>query len=64
MVDQKSQRSAWTITEKSWPVMETGISNLTQDTAPALLHFEDGQTQQWLLVRIEEPKEDAAAAPK
>ncbi|MCP4813374.1 MAG: hypothetical protein GY888_12750 [Planctomycetaceae bacterium] len=63
MVDQKSQRSAWTITEKKWPVMETGISNLTQDTAPALLHFEDGQTQQWLLVRLEEPKEDAPAAP-
>jgi hypothetical protein len=60
MVDQKSPRSAWTITGKKWPVMEMGISNLTQDTAPALLHFEDGQTQQWLLVRLEEPKEEAA----
>lgn len=59
MVDQKSQRSAWTITGNKWPVMETGISNLTEDTAPALLHFEDGQTQQWLLVRLEEPKEQA-----
>jgi hypothetical protein len=36
--------------------METGIVNLTEDTAPALVHFEDGQTQQWLLVRLEEPK--------
>ena len=34
--------------------METGIANLTQDDAPALLHFDDGQTQQWLLVRLEE----------
>lgn len=57
MIDQKSQRSAWAIAEKSWPIMETGISNLTEDTAPALVHFENGQTQQWLLVRIEEPKE-------
>jgi hypothetical protein len=60
MIDQKSQRSAWTITGKKWPVMETGISNLTQDTAPALMHFESGETQQWLLVRLEEPKEEAA----
>ncbi len=39
--------------------METGISNLTQDKAPALVHFEDGQTRQRLMVRLEEP-----AAPK
>jgi hypothetical protein len=36
--------------------METGISNLTQETAPALIHFDDGQTQQVLIVRLEEPK--------
>jgi hypothetical protein len=35
--------------------METGIYNLTGHDAPALLHFEDGQSQQWLLVRLEEP---------
>jgi len=59
MIDQKSQRAAWSIEGKKWPIMETGISNLTQDTATALVHFEDGQTQQWLLVRMEEPKEEA-----
>ena len=37
--------------------METGVYNLTKDTAPALLHVEDGQTQQWLLVRMDEPKQ-------
>jgi hypothetical protein len=40
--------------------METGIANLTKDTAPVLVHFEDGQTQQWLLVRLEEPEGEAA----
>jgi hypothetical protein len=60
MVDKKTQRTAWSIVGKQWPIMETGISNLTKDTAPALVHFEDGQTQQWLLVRLEEPKEDTA----
>jgi hypothetical protein len=54
-VDQKTQRSAWAIGGKDWPIVETGISNLTKDEAPALLHFEDGQTQQWLLVRLEDP---------
>ncbi len=51
MVDKKSQRAAWCVQGKSWPIAETGLSNLTQDTFPALLHFDDGQTQQWLLVR-------------
>ena len=55
-VDKKSQRTAWVGKGKQWPVMETGISNLTEDAAPALVHFEDGQTQQVLLVRVEEPK--------
>ena len=54
-VDKKSQRSAWTIKGKSWPVMEAGISNLTQDQSTALVHFEDGQTQQRLLIRVEDP---------
>lgn len=35
---------------------ETGISNLTKDEAPALIHFADGQTQKWLLVRLEDPE--------
>ncbi len=56
MVDPKTQRAAWGIEKKDWPIMETGISNLTQDDAPALLHFEDGETQQWLLVRMQEPE--------
>jgi hypothetical protein len=64
MVDNKSQRAAWVLAGKKRPIMETGIFNLTKDTAPALVHFEDGQTQQWLLVRLEEPKEAAAAPPQ
>jgi hypothetical protein len=56
MVDKKTQRSAWVVQGKESPIMETGISNLTKDEAPALLHFADGQSQQWLLVRMEEPE--------
>jgi hypothetical protein len=55
--DKTSQRVAWTVKGQDRPIMETGLSNLTQDASPALLHFADGQTQQWLLVRIPEPKQ-------
>ena len=55
VVDKESQRCAWAVKEKPWPIMETGIANLTKDSAATLVHFEDGQTQQWLMVRLEEP---------
>jgi hypothetical protein len=55
MADKATQRVAWTVVGKSRPIMETGIANLTEDTSPALVHFADGQTQQWLMVRLEEP---------
>ena len=59
MVDKESQRAAWAVQGQARPIMETGVVNLTEDTAPALLHFADGQTQQWLMVRLEEPKTTA-----
>ena len=55
MVDKDSQRAAWTIVGQTRPLMETGIGNLTQDSSPALVHFADGTTQQWLLVRLKQP---------
>jgi hypothetical protein len=60
VVDKQSQRSAWTVSGKQWPVMETGVSNLTMDQAAALVHFEDGQTQQWLLIRMEEDPDESS----
>ena len=56
MIDKTSQRVAWCVQGKSSPIVETGLSNLTTDMAPVLVHFGDGETQQWLLVRLEEPK--------
>ena len=57
MADPKSQRVAWAVTDQERPIMETGLSNLTQDSSPALIHFADGQTQQWLMVRIPDPQQ-------
>lgn len=56
-IDRESQRAAWGQVGESWPIMETGIYNLTENEAGALLHFGDGQTQQWTMVRVDEPKE-------
>ena len=55
MADKTSQRCAWTVAGQTRPIMEVGISSLTQDSTPALVHFADGQTQQWLMVRLDEP---------
>ena len=57
-VDKETQRAAWTVGDKSQTVVETGLYNLTMDEAPALLHFGTGKTQEWLLVRLEDPDEN------
>jgi hypothetical protein len=59
VADKKSQRCAWNVVGKTRPIMETGIFNLTKDTAPSLVHFADGQTQQWLMVRLDDPNADS-----
>jgi hypothetical protein len=56
MVDQKSQRAAWTIVGKNTPIVETGIANLTKGETRVLVHFADGQTQEWLMVHVENPQ--------
>ena len=61
-VDKESQRVAWVAKGKQWPVMEAGISGLTEDQTPVLIHFENGETQQWLMVRLEEPEAPAGNA--
>lgn len=57
MVDKGSQRAAWSIGENKNTTMETGLYNLTEDETSVLVHFGDEQTQQWLMVRLEEPEE-------
>ena len=54
-VDPKTQRTAWTVGDNTTAVMEAGLSNLTQGTAPALIH-KNGKTDRWNLVRLPQPK--------
>lgn len=58
-VDMQTQRVAFTIGSNNDVVMETGIFNLTQDTAPALVHHGTEQTDTYLLVRLDPPQEES-----
>jgi hypothetical protein len=65
MVDEQTQRAAWRAVDgtNANVIMETGLFNLTQDQAPALVHFGPEQTQNVLLVRLDEterPESDGA----
>lgn len=51
-VDKKTQRVAWTMGDNKSTVIETGLSNLTKDQAPVLVHFGKDRTQDWLMVRL------------
>ena len=59
-VDKKTQRAAWTFgdVKNTEIIMKTGLFNLTQDQTEALAHFGNEKTQQWLLVRLDQPKND------
>lgn len=62
-IDKASQRAAWTVQGQSRPIIETGLQNLTSDSGPALIHFEDGKTQQVLLVRLPDPDNATQTKP-
>ena len=56
-VDKKSQRAAWTVGDRKETVYETGVGNLTEDESTMLVHFGKDRTQQWTLIRLEQPEE-------
>lgn len=55
-VDKQTQRVAFTVGENKTNVVETGLYNLTKDEAPCLIHFGNERTEQWLLVRLQNPE--------
>lgn len=59
-VDKKTQRAAWTIGDRSTPVYESGLVNLTKDQTAVLVHRDGGKVEQMLLVRV--PAPDGAAS--
>lgn len=62
-VDKQTQRVAFTVGDNKTSVIETGLYNLTKEESPCLLHIGKDQTEQWLLVRLKQPQDDASEAP-
>lgn len=60
-VDKATQRVAFRIGEDENTVFETGLYNLMQDEVPVLVHFGKDKVENYLLVRMELPKEVGAA---
>jgi len=56
-VDKKTQRAAWTVGDRKEPVYEAGIANLTKSETTMLVHFSKDRTQQWTLIRMDQPEE-------
>jgi hypothetical protein len=56
--DKKTQKVAFTVGDNTSNIIETGLYNLTKDEAPVLIHLGKDKTEQWLLVRLQQP--DAA----
>ena len=44
------------IADRKTPVYEAGIANLTKDETTMLVHFSKEKTQQFTLVRIQQPE--------
>ncbi len=56
-VDKKTQRAAWTAGDKPFPLYEVGIANLTKDETTMLVHYSKENRKQFVLVRLEAPKD-------
>jgi hypothetical protein len=56
-VDKKTQRAAWTVGDRKEPVYEVGVANLTKAETTMMVHFGKERSQQWTLVRVEQPAE-------
>jgi hypothetical protein len=59
-VDKKSMRVAFTVGKNKDVVYDTGLGNLLEAQSPILVHLNKSQTQQEVLVRLQQPKATAA----
>src|SRR5262249_45346663 len=56
-VDKKTKRAAWTVGDKKEPIYEAGFVNLTKPETTMMVHFGKNHSQQWTLIRVEQPAE-------
>lgn len=63
-VDKQTQRVAVKMEGNDKVVMETGLYNLTNDEAPALVHFGPDRQEGRTLIRLKQPEEQTQAQPQ
>ena len=56
MAAMNHQKAAFTVCSNRTDVIETGVYNFIKEEAPALIHFGQDRTEQWLLVRLKNPQ--------
>ena len=62
-VDKATQRAAWTFGTHGKVTFQTALPVLTEPSGPVSVHYENGQTRQWVLARYDhEPGDDDPAA--
>ncbi len=54
--DRESTRLAVTIGDQDDVVVETGLYNVTEAQSSALIHYQDGTRENWLLVKMPDPE--------
>ena len=54
-VDKKNMRVSWVVCGNKSVVYDTGLSNLLQPQSSMLVHYGKDKTQQWTLVRLQQP---------
>lgn len=61
-VDKASQHAAWTFGPRGKVTFQTALAVLTEPSGPVSVHYENGQTRQWVLARYDrEPADDDPA---
>src|SRR5262249_29482086 len=54
--DVKTQRAAWVVGDRKTPTYEVGLANLTKDATTMMVHYGTERSQQFTLIRVEEPE--------
>ena len=61
-VDKKTGRVAWTVAPNGKVVFHTSLQDLTEDSGPVVVNFENGETREWTIARYIADDENAPAS--
>ncbi len=51
-IDPQNQRAAWKFVGRDWPIMESGLYNLTKEESTLLIHTSPRRTDTQLIIRL------------